>query len=104
MLVVPQRVYVPAGNLLDALAYPLPPETFARDSAVDALAKAGLAHLLPQLDAVAPWANILSEGEKQRLCIARLLLHRPDIIVLDEATSALHVSGQADLKAVLAHE
>ncbi len=97
ILVVPQRPYVPAGSLRDALVYPARPDQVGRDEAADALAAAGLGHLTAQLDAVAPWVNILSEGEKQRLAIARLLLHRPDIVVLDEATSALHVAGQADV-------
>jgi putative ATP-binding cassette transporter len=97
ILVVPQRPYVPAGSLRDALIYPAQADHVDSGEAADALAAAGLGHLTAQLDAVAPWVNILSEGEKQRLAIARLLLHRPDIVVLDEATSALHVAGQADV-------
>jgi ABC-type uncharacterized transport system fused permease/ATPase subunit len=38
------------------------------------------------------WIEILSPGEQQRLCIARLLFQKPDIAVLDEATRSLFYS------------
>jgi len=39
----------------------------------------------------------LSYGEKQRLCIARAILSRPDVLILDEATSGLDKSTERDL-------
>jgi vitamin B12/bleomycin/antimicrobial peptide transport system ATP-binding/permease protein len=50
------------------------------------------------------WDQTLSGGEKQRLAFARILLHRPDIIVLDEATSALDPESQDKLMALLTKE
>lgn len=102
--VVPQRPYVPFGTLRDAVTYPLAAADFESATVSRVLALAGLGQFANRLDYVAAWDRTLSEGEKQRLAIARLLLHRPDIVALDEATSALHVQGQADLMAVITHE
>jgi vitamin B12/bleomycin/antimicrobial peptide transport system ATP-binding/permease protein len=104
VLVVPQRPYVPAGSLRDAVIYPFTSAEVDREQAASALALVGLAQFLPKVDEVTAWDKILSEGEKQRLAIARLLLHRPDIIALDEATSSLHIEGQAELMAAIAKE
>jgi putative ATP-binding cassette transporter len=99
--VIPQRPYVPAGSLRRAVTYPLPPECIGEDQVVDAVMAVGLGRFLPKLDEELPWPASLSEGEKQRLAFARVLIHRPDILVLDEATSALHVAGQAELMRLL---
>jgi putative ATP-binding cassette transporter len=100
--VIPQRPYVPAGALRRAVTYPLSPECIGRDCVIDALMAVGLGRFLPKLDDEdLPWPRSLSEGEKQRLAFARVLIHRPDILVLDEATSALHVQGQAELMNLL---
>jgi vitamin B12/bleomycin/antimicrobial peptide transport system ATP-binding/permease protein len=67
------------------------------DDVRNALEEVGLGHLKDRLDDDEPWEQTLSGGEKQRLAFARLLIHRPDLIVMDEATSALDPDSQERL-------
>src|ERR1700737_3410787 len=94
LFMLPQRPYVPSGSLRRAVAYPGAAEDWSVEEIGEALHKVGLDHLKDKIEQEAPWDQTLSGGEKQRLAFARLLLHKPDIIVLDEATSALDEKSQ----------
>lgn len=97
-----QQPYLPLGSLATTLAYPALPEAFTPDDYREALAAVGLERLWTEDDQV--WITArhgLSGGEKQRLALARLHLHRPEWIVLDEATSALDLAAEAELLAGL---
>jgi putative ATP-binding cassette transporter len=104
LFLLPQRPYVPTGTLRRAVAYPGAAEDWLPEEIAAMLEKVGLGHLKDRLEEDAPWDQTLSGGEKQRLTVARLLLHRPDIIVLDEATSALDPKSQDTLMQLLIDE
>ena len=91
---LPQRPYIPLGTLRRAATYPDAADARSDEAVAEAFHGVGLEHYLDRLDAEAPWDQILSGGEKQRLAFARILLGNPDIIVMDEATSALDPRSQ----------
>ncbi|HWV40633.1 ABC transporter ATP-binding protein/permease [Pseudorhodoplanes sp.] len=104
LFLLPQRPYVPTGTLRRAIAYPGAAEDWDLNTIRDALDRVGLGHLKERVEEEAPWDQTLSGGEKQRLTVARVLLHRPDIIVLDEATAALDPKSQDALMKLLSEE
>jgi putative ATP-binding cassette transporter len=94
LFMLPQRPYIPSGTLRRAVAYPAAADKWTIRQIKAALDNVGLGYLTDRIKEDAPWDQTLSGGEKQRLAFARLLLHRPDIVVLDEATSALDEKSQ----------
>jgi putative ATP-binding cassette transporter len=101
---VPQQTYVPTGTLRRAAIYPDAAHSWRAEEIMKVLKKVGLGHFVECLDEERPWDQILSGGEKQRLAFARILLHRPDIIVLDEATAALDPLSGYQLMELLSQE
>ena len=87
-----QETWLKSGTILENIAYGKPD---ASREAVEAAAKAAHAHgfisRLPQgYDTViGEDGGALSQGQKQLLCIARVMLCLPPMLILDEATSSI---------------
>ena len=94
LFLMPQEPYLPLGTLRRAATYPQPADQVDDTLVRRTLEEVGLEHFVDRIDEDTRWESILSGGEKQRLAFARILIHRPDIIVMDEATSALDPPSQ----------
>ncbi|MDM7829792.1 ABC transporter ATP-binding protein [Cellulomonas edaphi] len=77
-----------------AAAYRIPPVT-ARLRVDELLATV---HLTEFADRP---ASVLSRGQKQRLGLARALVHQPDVLLLDEPASGLDPRSRVDLRLLL---
>ncbi len=97
LFVVPQRPYVPTTTLRNALRYPNGAGMIEDTEYTAALRRAGLSNLQHRLDETVRWDHALSNGEMQRLSIARVLVQRPDLVLLDEALGALDEASRREL-------
>ncbi len=87
-----QDTWLIEGTVADNIAYARPDATREEiERAAERAHAMGFIRLLPEgLDTMlGEGATRLSQGERQLLCIARVMLQDPPMLILDEATSAI---------------
>lgn len=100
---VPQEEYFPNRTLRGIVCAPDGADKYTKEQVEQALADAGLAEFIPQMDDAEKrgeyWKNTLSGGQKNKLSFAGVFLHADatKVLVVDEITAALDAKSEAEL-------
>lgn len=100
-----QETWLKAGTIRENIAYGKPDAT---DEEIIAAAKASHAHsFIKRLPdgydtKIAEDGGNISQGQKQLLCIARVMLCLPPMLILDEATSSIDTRTEIRIQAAFA--
>ncbi|GIF10027.1 ABC transporter ATP-binding protein [Actinoplanes teichomyceticus] len=102
--IVPQRPYLFTGTIASNLRYGNPDAT--DEELWQALEVAQARDFVERMDGrlqapIAQGGTNVSGGQRQRLAIARALVHRPEIYLFDDSFSALDYATDAALRAAL---
>lgn len=104
---VPQKGMLFSGTVRSNIAYGAPKATLAqiKHAAKVAQAEDFIAKLDKQYDSpISQGGKNVSGGQKQRLCIARAVVRKPDIYIFDDSFSALDFKTDALLRKALKEE
>ena len=99
-----QDTWIFKGTVRENISYAKPDATLeeVEEAARRAQATSFIERLPQKYDTVISASSGLSEGEKQLISIARVLLMNPDMIILDEATSSLDAVSEKNITAAIA--
>lgn len=103
---VPQQINILDGSIRRNIAYGTPEDRINDEKVFEALKKAQLYDFVKEFDAginsnIITGSTGLSQGQKQRLAIARVLYRNPEILIFDEATSSLDVETEFEITQML---
>ena len=100
-----QETWLKSGSIAENIAYGKPSATRAE---IVAAAKAVHAdHFISRLPSgydtrIGEFGGSLSQGQKQQLCIARVMLCLPSMLILDEATSSIDTRTEIQIQQTFA--
>lgn len=103
---VPQQINILDGSFKRNVAWGIDEKEIVEENVIEALKKAQLYDFVQEFEEginakVIVGSMGLSQGQKQRLAIARALYRDPEILIFDEATSSLDVETENEITQML---
>lgn len=89
-----QDTWIFSGSIAENIGYGKPESTF--DEIINAAKKAQVHKIIMNMGGydIVIGEDDLSDGERQLICIARVMLRSPQMLILDEATSAIDLETE----------